>query len=292
MKKSRGFTLVELLAVIVILAVILVIAIPNIMKIIDKARLDTYKRTEGMLVSATRSYLAGNNITFTDNVPVAVNYNTLRDNNYIAKIYDQVDKSECINSKIYITKVGNTYTYKPGLVCTNYISLDTFNLVINNGFEDGLNNWYQNTNYGGALFTIDSSDKINGLNSIRADATSYSKTLLNSQSQLISEHKYLISMNINSDTGIIFGYTTSISSGALSGQQLVSVNTLNNWQRKSYIYNVPIVAAPIYFGLIKNISGTYAKLDNIDIIDLTDIYGAGNEPSDPKIIDTLINKSR
>ena len=38
MKKKKGFTLVELLAVIVILAIILVIAVPQIMDTIDSAR--------------------------------------------------------------------------------------------------------------------------------------------------------------------------------------------------------------------------------------------------------------
>lgn len=38
MKKKNGFTLVELLAVIVILAIILVIAVPQIMDTIDSAR--------------------------------------------------------------------------------------------------------------------------------------------------------------------------------------------------------------------------------------------------------------
>ena len=51
MKKRNGFTLVELLAVIVILAIILVIAIPQIIKTIDAARLGAFRSTAKLLLS-------------------------------------------------------------------------------------------------------------------------------------------------------------------------------------------------------------------------------------------------
>ena len=58
MKKRNGFTLVELLAVIVILAIILVIAIPQIMKTIDAARLGSFRSTVKLLLSqAEKQYL-------------------------------------------------------------------------------------------------------------------------------------------------------------------------------------------------------------------------------------------
>ncbi len=41
--KNNGFTLVELLAVIVVLAIIMVIAIPNVMSSMDNARRGTFK---------------------------------------------------------------------------------------------------------------------------------------------------------------------------------------------------------------------------------------------------------
>ena len=40
-KKNRGFTLIELLAVIVILAIIALIAVPQVIKILNKARLSS-----------------------------------------------------------------------------------------------------------------------------------------------------------------------------------------------------------------------------------------------------------
>ena len=58
MKKRNGFTLVELLAVIVILAIILVIAVPQILKTIDAARLGAFRSTAKLVISqAERQYM-------------------------------------------------------------------------------------------------------------------------------------------------------------------------------------------------------------------------------------------
>ena len=55
MKKRNGFTLVELLAVIVILAIILVIAVPSIMNTIKDARIASYESTAKMVASAAET---------------------------------------------------------------------------------------------------------------------------------------------------------------------------------------------------------------------------------------------
>jgi type IV pilus assembly protein PilA len=105
MNKRKGFTLVELLAVIVILAIILVIAIPNIIKVIDKAKLDIYKRNENLIINATRNYLASN----LDKSPLNVgdisiiNLSELKNNNMIGEIKDPNGNNNC-DGKISIIK--------------------------------------------------------------------------------------------------------------------------------------------------------------------------------------------
>ena len=57
MKKNKGFTLVELLSVIVILAVILVIAVPQIMSVIESARKGSIESTAKLIAEgAEREY--------------------------------------------------------------------------------------------------------------------------------------------------------------------------------------------------------------------------------------------
>jgi prepilin-type N-terminal cleavage/methylation domain-containing protein len=56
-KNKKGFTLVELLAVIVILAIILVIAVPKILTVIDDTRTESMKSSALMIIdSAEREY--------------------------------------------------------------------------------------------------------------------------------------------------------------------------------------------------------------------------------------------
>ena len=58
MKKRNGFTLVELLAVIVILAIILVIAVPQIMSTIDDAREASLESSVKMVAAQAESQYA------------------------------------------------------------------------------------------------------------------------------------------------------------------------------------------------------------------------------------------
>jgi type IV pilus assembly protein PilA len=294
MKKSRGFTLVELLAVIVILAVILVIAIPNIMKIIDKAKLDTYKRTEDMLVSATRSYLASNSISFTDNVPVTINYTTLRDNNYIAKIYDQVDKSECIYSKIYVTKVGNTYTYKTGLVCNNYISLDTFDLLKGIGsFNSDNSNVFPNVagdNIADGWQWLAAPYACNA-NSITGNIQKYTGVLAN---QCIMVKPLIFNISPAPEIYYMGAYVKSNSANAYIAMgngtspnhdgsgifKYLSVRKANN-TNQTYA-RIGIQAAG---------DTNYIEVKNYIALNLTEIYGTGNESAQAEM-DILVNKSR
>ncbi|MBQ1813066.1 MAG: prepilin-type N-terminal cleavage/methylation domain-containing protein [Bacilli bacterium] len=59
MKNKKGFTLVELLAVIVILAIILIIAIPQIMNTIKTTRLKSIEDSARLIATnADKDYLA------------------------------------------------------------------------------------------------------------------------------------------------------------------------------------------------------------------------------------------
>lgn len=57
MKKEEGFTLVELLAVIVILGIILAIAIPSVSGVINRAQNDANEAEKELAVEAARLYV-------------------------------------------------------------------------------------------------------------------------------------------------------------------------------------------------------------------------------------------
>lgn len=67
---TKGFTLVELLAVIVILAIILLIAVPNVMGIIEKAKKDAFCSTAKLAYNSVELFnlqhntaIAGQDVT-------------------------------------------------------------------------------------------------------------------------------------------------------------------------------------------------------------------------------------
>jgi type IV pilus assembly protein PilA len=125
MKKNKGFTLVELLAVIVILAVILVIAIPNVMKIIDKARLDSYNKNKDFVERVAKAYLTSNTSLLPQNLgdTYIMSLGDLIGTNYIDNIKDPKSNTICdnTNSIIKIKNIGfNVYKYDTFLQCDNY----------------------------------------------------------------------------------------------------------------------------------------------------------------------------
>ena len=64
MKKmnNKGFTLVEVLAVLVILSVILVIAVPKVMSIIEDAKMGTLESTAKMIASQAEKQKVQNTV--------------------------------------------------------------------------------------------------------------------------------------------------------------------------------------------------------------------------------------
>mgnify|MGYP002535800599 CR=1 FL=1 len=65
-KKHAGFTLVELLAVIVILAILSSLAIVSYNKIVEKSKKAYYKTEEEMLNNAGKEFFNDNNIAVVD----------------------------------------------------------------------------------------------------------------------------------------------------------------------------------------------------------------------------------
>ena len=170
---KNGFTLVELLAVIVILAIILIIAVPKITDIIEGARQGAFESSEKMLVKATETYLSTSGVAMPENIDdeISIPYTMLRDSKYISKIYNPKNSSEECSGTIIVKKVAaNKYTYTPNLSCgsienpdyvSNWATLPpTITLVGDNPYIIEINKSYtvpEATAYDAADGTIDPS---------------------------------------------------------------------------------------------------------------------------------------
>jgi type IV pilus assembly protein PilA len=129
---KKGFTLVELLAVIVILAIILAIAVPSISSMINNAQRQAFIDNEKMIIKATKMYIGIDTNMLPINIgdTKEVTLNTLQSNNYIGIIKDPKDKAKTCNGYVLITKTdSNNYNYEPYLNCESDIKSSS---------EDGL----------------------------------------------------------------------------------------------------------------------------------------------------------
>ena len=119
MKNKKGFTLVELLAVIVILAIILVIAIPQIMNTIKAARLKTMESSAKLIASKAEKEFVENNMNKTDRDYQVINCNE------IVKISSD-EYSRCLvevspDGEAYINLKGTKNGKFKGMVCAGTI---------------------------------------------------------------------------------------------------------------------------------------------------------------------------
>lgn len=133
--RKNGFTLVELLAVLIILGVISALFIPNAIEIIDKNNLKIYKIKENELVKASEDYanFDSNFVKPTDSSESYITIEQLASGNYLNKILDSSSGNEC---KAFVKVTLNSiygYDFEPCLICDEYKTNKSFCTLSNYG---------------------------------------------------------------------------------------------------------------------------------------------------------------
>lgn len=130
---KKGFTLVELLAVIVILAIILAIAIPSISNMIENSQINALRSDMKMMVKAAKTYIGVNDSLLPKNVgdTKEISLENLQSSGYISTIKSPTNKSKTCNGYVLINKIDkDKYDYEPILNCENDIGNATEDSLI------------------------------------------------------------------------------------------------------------------------------------------------------------------
>jgi len=122
MKKKNGFTLVELLAVIVVLAIILAITIPGFTRILKASKEKSFIN-QGLLVEeAVKKYELKNELTFGEDGIAKIAIADLVSANEIEEFFGP--NGELCEGEVWVTKVGNIQEYENVMKCGTYETTD------------------------------------------------------------------------------------------------------------------------------------------------------------------------
>ena len=168
-RNNKGFSLVELLAAIVIMGILTGVGIVSVTYLINKTEKEYYKAQESEIIMAAKSYTQDNRSFLPKRVGQKnqVYLKTLQDKKYIGEVIDR-NKKICDPDQSYVQVYRyskNNYSYVVNLVCDGYASEDSSptNLVgpdITFNFEGiGANDNYDLAK---VTITIEDEDKISG----------------------------------------------------------------------------------------------------------------------------------
>jgi prepilin-type N-terminal cleavage/methylation domain-containing protein len=226
----------------------------------------------------------------------------VRDNNGVTttvldKVYNEFYSGYTISAE-------PTYDYKPGLVCDNYISIDTFDLLEGAGnFENDDDNSNDGNRFGcncsATVYSVSSTEKYRDSKSqkcalpvgaVSASVCVYMKDSL--RVGLIDiTHKYYLSSAYKKEDG-----GGAVVLNLYNATKTLSNMTSNDIARsigKWYVYgnivtlssNATNTSADSYRVYVYTNAGTGATttattyVDDTILLDLTNIYGAGSEPT-------------
>lgn len=132
---KKGFTLIEILAVVVLLGLLTSVAISGTMRYLEKTREKAYEALEQTLHSAAENYIIDRGVLVPTTGGLTLTSAQLIETGFIKELDDPAgadDNKQCTGT-VKVTRSNNTgskldeYTYEVHLQCSAYTSTRTFN---------------------------------------------------------------------------------------------------------------------------------------------------------------------
>lgn len=280
--KKNGFTLVEMICVIVLLTILITLSIGGIVNNITETRKKQNDATLKLVFSATNEYIQKyeDNYEKNNNVLYCVKIQDLIDDGILINTLQyngtQLDKNEYVS----ITYLNSKFVYELKQECSETKKYILNNLVKNGGFENGSDNWSL-TNA-----QVVQTDYYSGTSSLKflVQSSVSSSQVLDYNSPILN-HKYYgvllykTSDNFTSNDAKFEWYNADATDARMIFGQ--KENT-SSWVKMS---DIKVISNSDYLNddwILKNyVSGgsSISYVDNIMVIDLTESFGSGNEPT-------------
>ena len=279
---KKGFTLIEMLAVIIVLGVMIAIFIPNVVKVVRENNLKVYKIKEKKMIKAAEEYSEfdkgfnppGEGASY-------ITINQLVSGNYMNKVLDSDSSNECSGYvKVTDNKVHG-YDYEACLICDEYRSnncsnsrsVEMTNIVKNPGFEMGMNDW---TPIGSGHSITETRSLSGSKSAIRPVSSSGGTVYYRQELSFVNGHKYYYSVAVSTDSDTTQPFVSDVfnAGGGIVG----SITKNEGWKRLSSIYSSAATEnrfISVHYSPLDEI----AYIDNVMMVDLTNAFGSGNEPN-------------
>lgn len=118
----KAFTLVEMLAVILLLGVVLGLIIPNILNVIQENAEKVFKIKEKQIAKEASDYVLLNNIVLPTEAgsTYLIGFDTLIEAKAITEVYESNEEDLCSGYVHVVKKEGSGYDYTSCIFCNKY----------------------------------------------------------------------------------------------------------------------------------------------------------------------------
>jgi prepilin-type N-terminal cleavage/methylation domain-containing protein len=272
MRTKKGFTMIELLAVIVIIAIIAIIIAPSILHIIDEAKKGVMERNAELMAHAATFYTFNN----MEDLPKEgqnqyIFLSQLYDAGYMKKIYNSYDPREECSGFVRVSKKNGEFEYTPYLDCGGNQQLEVSSSYIRYGgiYNDTFTEMKATTDGGFIVVGHSNSPKYSRLTQKNADTIDNDALIVKYSSEGKIEHE----KNFGGDNDDFFNNVIEVADGYIAvGFSISSDNDLSNRSKydtygmsQAQIDNLESNIGSFQFLLVK-----YDK--NLNVVDFRKYY--------------------